>query len=132
MELVAENIPLILQLAELKSPQIRDTLIAALTEYGLENREKTKLLLGQLWRAGQSFRGNLVRAGEWLWDTFHHDAVSATCSASDYIVITVAARLQFQDLLEMMLADWSPAVRAVAIRQSFILWRRDKETVLRC
>jgi hypothetical protein len=128
MELVAENIPLILQLAELESPQIRDTLIAALTEYGLENREKTKLFLGQLWRAGQSFRGNLVRAGEWLWDTFHHDAVSATCSASDYIVITVAARLQFQDLLEMMLADWSPAVRAVAIRQSFILWRRDKET----
>ncbi|MCA9896865.1 MAG: hypothetical protein H6654_07325 [Ardenticatenaceae bacterium] len=127
MELAAENIPLIMHLAELKSHQIRDKLVAALTEYGLGNREKTRALLSQLWQAGQSLKGNLARAGEWLWDTFYHDAVSATCSASDYIVITVAARLQFQDLLETMLADWSPAVRAVAIRQSFILWRRDRE-----
>lgn len=127
MELAAENIPLIMQLASVESPQIRDKLIAALTEYGLDNQEKTQALLHQLVRAGRSPVGSLVRAGEWLWDTFHHDAVSAACSASDYIVITVAARLQFQDLLETMLADWSPAVRAVAIRQSFILWRRDKE-----
>ncbi|MCA9920314.1 MAG: hypothetical protein KC445_20300, partial [Anaerolineales bacterium] len=127
MELATENIPLIMHLADLKSHQIRDKLVAALTEYGQENREKTRALLGQLWQAGQSLKGNLARAGEWLWDTFYHDAVSSTCSASDYIVITVAARLQFQDLLETILADWSPAVRAVAIRQSFILWRRDKE-----
>lgn len=127
MELAAENIPLIMQLAYVESPQIRDKLIAALTEYGLDNQEKMRVLLHQLWRAGQSPKGSLLRAGAWLWDTFRHDAVSAACSASDYIVITVAARLQFQDLLETMLADWSPAVRAVAIRQSFILWRRDKE-----
>ncbi|MCB8979307.1 MAG: hypothetical protein H6657_17990 [Ardenticatenaceae bacterium] len=127
MELAAGNIPLIMQLAHQESHQIRDKLIAALTEYGLDNQEKARLLLRQLVRAGRSPKANLARAGEWLWDTFHHDAVSAACSASDYIVITVAARLQFQDLLETMLADWSPAVRAVAIRQSFILWRRDKE-----
>ncbi|MEZ4592674.1 MAG: hypothetical protein R3D55_16240 [Chloroflexota bacterium] len=127
MELAAENIPLIMQLADWESPQIRDKLVAALTEYGLENREKTRGLLGQIWQERQSLRGDLVRAGEWLWDTFYHDAASDACSASDYIIVTVAARLQFQDLLETMLADWSPAVRAVAIRQSFILWRRDKE-----
>lgn len=127
MELVAENIPLIMQLAELESHQIRDKLGAALTEYGLENREKTRALLGQLWQTRQSLKGAFLRASEGLWDTFFHDSVSAACSASDYIVITTAARLQFEDLLEAMLADWSPAVRAVAIRQSFILWRRDKE-----
>ncbi len=127
MELDAENTPLIVDLAQMSSPHLRDKLIAAITEYGLDNQEKAAAILHQLWQTGHSKRGDFARAREWLWDMFKHDAVSATCSASDYVIISVAARLQFQDLMEMMLTDWSPAVRAAATKQAFILWRHDNE-----
>jgi len=108
---------------------LREKVIAALTEYGLDNRERVKSILMQLLELGRSRRRNAARVYEWLWDLFNHDAVSTTCSAADFVIIRVAAMLQFIDLLETMLTDISPAVRAVAIKQTFILWRQDKDVV---
>ena len=129
LEIEADNVPLILKLAQMDSPFLRGKVIAALAEYGLDNREKVEDILLQLLQKGRSRRKNAARVYEWLWDLFNRDAVAATCSATDFVIISVAARLQFVELVEVMLTDMSPAVRAVAIKQTFILWRRDKDIV---
>lgn len=108
---------LCVELARVSNQRMLEILIAALTEYGTVNRDKIREVAKKMLDKGKSWFGSILR----------REAVTVQCPAWKRVAISVALNLGMKDLLKLALTDPSSAVRAVAARNTFIYWRRERE-----
>ncbi|MFN8490354.1 MAG: hypothetical protein U0350_22390 [Caldilineaceae bacterium] len=108
---------LCLQLAHIDNQRMKEILIAALTEYGQDESEKTRQILSLLLKQARGWWKALTKRAE----------MTAQCPAWKQVAIVVASNLRWGELLELALTDQMPAVRAVAMRHAYIFWRQQRE-----
>ena len=111
---------LCVRLARIDNQRMIEILIAALSEYGSDERKKVGHTIGDMLKHGRG----------WLRPVLRRETATVRCPAWKRAGIEVASNLRMRMLLEFALSDPSPAVRAVAIRHAFIYWRRDREAGL--
>ncbi|MGB3205758.1 MAG: CHAT domain-containing protein [Crinalium sp.] len=110
---------LCIQLVQPHNQRMDEIVIAALIEYGNDEYEKVYRIIEPLLNERRGWLRNVVRRG----------AIFAQCPPAKRIAIDVASSLKISKLIEFALCDFSPAVRAVAIRYAFIYWCGEPEAV---
>jgi len=100
--------------------RMADILVAALTEYGRHDITKVDSILRQALLTDRGVFDNL----------FGRRTATLQCPLMKWVAIETATQLGIEDLLELALTDRSPSVRAVAIRSTFVYWRKKPAAAL--
>lgn len=101
-------------LAQMGDQRIKELLIAAITEYGYDECDKVESVQKLV----------LTQHRQWWRRIINRSEMLGQCPAWKNIAIVLASNLGLKDLLGLALIDASPAVRTVAIRHSYILWKK--------
>jgi hypothetical protein len=111
-----QSISLLIQLSKISNLRVVEILQAALTEYGQENPENVEIIVHELLNTERSRLRTIT----------HPELKRSQCPVWKRVALQVATNLQLRSQIEFALADYSPAVRAVAIGFAFVIWHRNQ------
>jgi hypothetical protein len=125
--LSSDNLKLVRTLAQKEEIHIRDILIAALVDWGIENQEINAILTSLILKDGKSKK------------EFNRPLLSKIVGASTVeknremelrTAIQVAGRLEMCDLLQVTACHMNSTIRAITAQELFYIWRSSPKSTL--